>query len=131
MTLFLDTSALVKLLVREPETDALRTYLLERPALRRVASGLVRTELRRTAVRLSPELLPAAERMLASLFLVRIDDALLDTAGTLGPSIVRSLDALHLAAALRVAPVTALLTYDTRMQDAARSLGVPVAAPGS
>ena len=130
MTLCLDTSALVKLLVREPETDALRAYLIERPTLRRVACGLVRTELRRTALRLSPDLLPAAEQLLASLFLVRVDDPLLDTAGTLGPSIVRSLDALHLAAALRVAPVTALVTYDTRMRDAARSLGLPVAAPG-
>jgi hypothetical protein len=53
----------------------------------------VRTELRRTALRLSPDLLPAAEQLLASLFLVRVDDMLLDTAGTLGPSIARSLDA--------------------------------------
>jgi predicted nucleic acid-binding protein len=129
VTLYLDTSALAKLLVQEDETQALRGYLRERSTMRRVACGLVRTELRRAALRTSPELLPAAERLLASLALVRVDDALLDTAGTLGPGVVRSLDAIHLAAALRVAPVTALITYDVRMQQAAETLGLPLAAP--
>lgn len=130
MTLYLDTSALVKLLVAEHESEALRTFLAERPSVRRVASGLVRTELRRAAVRTAGTLLPAAEQLLSALALVRVDDALLDTAGTLGPSVVRSLDAIHLASALRVAPIAALVTYDLRMDAAARSLGLPVAAPG-
>lgn len=75
-------------------------------------------------------LLPVVERLLSALALIRVDDALLDTAGMLGPQIVRSLDAVHLAAVLRIAPVTALVTYDRRMQDAARSLDVAVVAPG-
>lgn len=130
MTLYLDTSALVKLLVAEPETDALRAYLSEHSDLRRVASGLVRTELRRAAVRTDVVLLPAAEALLSALALLRVDDALLDTAGTLGPAVVRSLDAIHLASALRAAPVSAVVTYDTRMADAAQGLGLTVAAPG-
>lgn len=131
MRLYLDTSALVKLLFVEPESPALRTYLSERAALPRTSCSLVRTELRRAVQRTGQDLLPAAEHVLSGLALVRLDDALLDTAGTLGPTILRSLDAVHLAAALRVAPLSAVVTYDTRMQDAARSLGLPVAAPGA
>jgi predicted nucleic acid-binding protein len=131
VTLYLDTSALVKLLVADPESPALRDYLVEHTRARRVASGLVRTELRRTAVRIDVDLLPAAERLLAALALVRVDDALLDLAGTLAPAVLRSLDAIHLASALRVAPLTALLTYDRRLADAAHAFGLPVSAPGT
>lgn len=130
MTVLLDTSALVKLLTVEAETAALRAWLTERPGSRRVASALVRTELRRAAVRLGAGLLPAAERLLGALVLVPLDDALLIAAGTLAPGALRSLEALHLAAALRVSPVDAVVTYDSRMQDAATSLGLVVAAPG-
>lgn len=130
MTLYLDTSALMKLLVIEPESSALRDYL-GRHGGRRAASGLVRTELRRAAVRAGGmPLLPAADALLGGLALLRVDDGLLDTAGTLGPGVVRSLDAVHLASALRLAPLSAILTYDVPMADAARSLGLPVSAPG-
>ena len=131
MTFYLDTSALVKLLVREEESDALRLVLAQRPTEHRVASALVRTELRRTVRRLPGDLMPEAERILAGLALVPVDDALLDIAGVLGPAVLRSLDAVHLAAALRVAPLTAVLTYDERMAASARSLGLPVWAPGT
>lgn len=131
MTVVLDTSALVKLLVVEPESTALRSYLAGRSTSHRVASALARTELRRAARRLGPDLLPAAEQILSGLALVRLDDALLDAAGTLGPATLRSLDAVHLAAALRMMPVEAVVTYDARMQEAGRELGLPVAAPGA
>jgi predicted nucleic acid-binding protein len=131
VTLYLDTSALAKLLVAEDETHALRTYLREHRERRRVASSLVGTELRRAAGRLSPALLPVAEEVLSSLFLVPVDDALLDIAGTLAPAVLRSLDAVHLTSALRVAPLIAVVTYDQRLQEAARTLGLPVAAPGA
>lgn len=131
MTFYLDTSALVKLLVQEEESEALRLVLAERPAEHRVASALVRTELRRTVRRLPGDLMPAAERILAGLALVPVDDALLDIAGVLGPAVLRSLDAVHLAAALRVAPLTAVLTYDEPMTASAQSLGLPVWSPGA
>lgn len=105
-------------------------YLAERSGTPRVASALVRTELRRAVARAAPDLLPTADRLLMSLALVRLDDDLLDTAGTLVPYALRSLDALHLAGALRVAPLTELVTYDERMEQAAMSLGLPVVAPG-
>lgn len=130
MTLYLDTSALMKLVIDEAGSGDLRTYLAERPQVPRVASALVRTELRRAAARTDPGLAPAVERLLGVLALVRLDDDLLDTAGALGPQVLRSLDAIHLAAAVRVAPLTALVTYDRRMEQAAVSLGLPVVAPG-
>jgi len=131
VTICLDTSALVKLLVAEPETPALRRYLGKHAGVRRVASALARTELRRSALRIDLALLPAAEQLLGSLALLRVDDALLDTAGALRPAMLRSLDAIHLASALRVGPLTALVTYDSRMAAAARELALPVRAPGT
>lgn len=125
--LFLDTSALVKLLVPEAETPALRRRLSETSEL--VACGLVRTELRRAAARRAAALVPSVDALLARLDLVPVDDALLDTAGTLGPATLRSLDAVHLAAAVRVAPVQAVVSYDERMVEAAVALGLPVEAP--
>lgn len=130
MTLYLDTSALVKLVVAEYGSQELRGYLAERPRAPRAASALVRTELRRAVSRAAPTLLPAVERLLGALALVRLDDELLDTAGRLAPPLLRSLDAVHLACALRVAPLTALVTYDTGMEQAATSMGLPVVAPG-
>lgn len=129
MTLYLDTSALVKLIASEPETPHLRSYLAERSEVHRAASALVRTELRRAVLRAAPEHLEAVSRVLAGLALVPLDDALLDLAGTLVPVGLRSLDALHVASALRLAPLTAVVTYDTRMQEAARSAGLRVVAP--
>ena len=68
--------------------------------------------------------------MLRRIHLIRLDDALLDAAGLLDPRIVRSLDAVHLAAAQQVAPVlSALVTYDRRMASAASLLGFRVEAP--
>ena len=131
MTVYLDTSALVKLVITEEGSRALRTYLREHAGVPRAASALVRTELRRTIVRVDACLLPAAEGLLRRLALVRLDDELLDIAGTLGPQVLRSLDAVHLAGALRVAPLTALVTYDRLMAEAAASLGLPVVAPSA
>jgi predicted nucleic acid-binding protein len=126
---FLDSSALTKLLVLEPETQALRTFLEQADDLRPVASALVRTELRRAARRVAEELLPGVDRLVAGLALVPVDNALLDTAGMLAPTALRSLDAIHLASALRVAPLDAVVTYDTRMAEAVGLLGLPLAAP--
>ena len=80
-------------------------------------------------IRAGPALLPAVQALLSGLALVRLDDSLLDAAGALLPAGLRSLDALHLASAVRVAPLTAVVTYDLRMQEAAGLLGLRVAAP--
>jgi predicted nucleic acid-binding protein len=126
---YLDSSALVKLAVVEPESRALRAYL--RRERRRVSCGLARTEVLRAVRPAGPVAVEAARRLLRNLDLIRLDDSLLDAAGMLEPIGLRSLDAIHLAAALLLSPeLHAVVTYDRRLADAAASLGLAVATPG-
>jgi len=98
---------------------------------RRVASRLLRVELRRLGLR--EGLLPAADQLLTSVALLPLDENVLATAESLPPSTVRTLDAIHLATALRVAATTgldALLTYDAQLAAGAREHGLTTLAPG-
>jgi hypothetical protein len=126
---YLDTSAVVKLLVREGETVALRRWLRRRP--RRVASALLGVELVRAARRAGvPKLVVEARRLLGGITLVGVDTAVLDRAADLEPGQLRTLDAIHLATALSLGPeLDAVVTYDQRMAEAAATLGLVVAAP--
>lgn len=129
--LYLDTSALVKLMRHEPETESL-TALLERFPDTPVASALVRVELRQAAARAGDRAgVARAEAILGETDLIALDDPLLDAAGHLDASGLRSLDAIHVASArLLGSELEALVTYDRRMFHAAEGLGLPVAAPG-
>jgi predicted nucleic acid-binding protein len=101
VTLYLDSSAIVKLVQREAESDALRRYL------RRHRIGMIRL----------------ARRQLARLYLVPLHRNLLDEAAEMGDVVLRSLDAVHLASAAQLgAHLRAVVTYDTRMQTAAARL---------
>ena len=126
---YLDASAVVKLLVREAETTALRRRLKSLP--RRASSALLRVELLRTVRRAGlTRLMEGARRQLASIDLIRLDDDLLERAAAIEPSTVRSLDAIHLATALGLGnDLAAVVTYDSRMSAAAQALGLPVIAP--
>jgi len=125
---YLDSSALVKLVVLEPESRALRAYLRGEP--QRVSCGLARTEVLRAVRPVGPAAIAAARRLLQRIDLIRLDDALFDAAGMLEPVGLRSLDAVHLAAAHLVAPVLrAIVTYDRRMAEGAGALGFAVVAP--
>ncbi len=126
---YLDASAVVKLLVREAETTALRRRLKDWP--HRVSSALLRVELLRTVRRAGlPRLMEGARRHLASVDLIRLDDDILERAAEIEPSTIRSLDAIHLATALGLGnDLGAVVTYDTRMSAAAQALGLPVIAP--
>jgi uncharacterized protein len=125
---YLDSSALVKLVVHEPESAALTAWLEGRP--RRASCALARVEVIR-AVR--PQGGPASSRarqLLERVALLRLDNALLDRAGALNNGRLRSLDAIHLAAVHTLGDsVAAVATYDRRMAEAARALGFSVAAP--
>jgi len=126
LTPYLDTSALVKLVVDEADSAAVRRYVHDATAL--TSSALARVELRR-AVEESHR--RPAEALLLSLRLLPLTDTLLDEAGALQvPEVpfLRSLHALHLVSA-RLLPDVELLTYDDRMADAARALGLAVTAP--
>jgi predicted nucleic acid-binding protein len=125
---YLDSSALVKLVVREPQTSALRRFLGRRRDL--ASSALARTEVIRAVRPLGPEAVRRARALLRRIDLVRIDDALLDAAATLDPPPLRSLDAIHLAAALALGEdLDLVVTYDLRMQRATVGLGLIVSAP--
>ena len=126
---YLDTSAAVKLAIREPETQALRRVLRGWP--RRASSSLLRLELMRAVARTGrPGAVAQARRELTDIQLVRIDDEMLDRAIGLQPARLRSLDAIHLATALALGgDLAAVVTYDARMAEAALALGLPVSAP--
>ena len=125
---YLDSSAIVKLAVRERESDALRRHLRRRRPL--VSSALARAEVLRALLPGGESALVAGRRVLASLNLVRVNDRVLDLAGSILPIELRSLDAIHLATAERLgSELGSFVTYDERMAAAARQLGHRVSAP--
>lgn len=128
MAVYLDSSALVKLVIQEAESKALRRYLKERKA--RVSSALARVEVVRAVRSHSPAADQRARAVLARTRLLSLDDALLDEAAGLDPGILRSLDAIHIASACQLGDeLESLVTYDRRMAEAAQLLGLRVEAP--
>jgi predicted nucleic acid-binding protein len=128
VAVYLDSSALVKLVVREPESNALRQFLSEHP--QRVSCALARTEVLRAVRHLGAASLRRARQVLMSVDLLQLDESLLDAAGLLEPRVLRSLDAIHLAAAsLFASELESVVTYDERMAEGARLLGLAVVAP--
>jgi uncharacterized protein len=128
VTLYLDTSAAAKLLVEEDESEALVAYLdgtVDGQNL--VSSALLETELRRLAVRIELEQSMVTE-VLARVDLVDPPRSLLHEAGLLPGAHLRSIDALHLATALRV-DSDIFLAYDTRLLAAAHSVGLSIHSP--
>ena len=124
---YLDTSAALKLLIEEPESPALaQTVDREQPDL--VAGWLLETDLRRAAQRLPALGMDVVSEFLAGVSLYEMPGSLFREAGILPGETLRSLDALHLAAAVRIG-VDLVLTYDVRMADSARLLGLPVLSP--
>ncbi|HWA55525.1 MAG TPA: PIN domain-containing protein [Solirubrobacterales bacterium] len=125
---FLDSSAPMMLVIREPETPALRRYLATRP--QRIACQLVRTEVPRAIRHFGPRALAKARSVQQRVEIVRIDDDLLDVADLIDPAVVRSLDAIHLATAQLLArELEAVVTYESRMRIAAERIGLAVVAP--
>ena len=125
---YLDSSALVKLAVREAGSDALRKHLRRRRPL--MSSALARAEVLRALLPGGEPALAAGRQVLSRVDLVRVNDAVLSRAGTMLPVELRSLDAIHLATAGRVgADLAEIVTYDQRMAAAARSMGYKVSSP--
>ena len=133
MRLYVDSSALVKLVQREAESEALRRFLCRHPGDQLVTSALARVEAERAVLAGGPLALEHARRQLLRLDQVLLTAELLDRAATVAPDVpLRSLDAIHLAAALVVGKeLRAVVTYDRRMADAAGDLGIEVETPGA
>lgn len=125
---YLDSSAIVKLAVRESESAALRHYLRRRRPL--VSSALARTEVLRALLSAGEEAVARGSEVLARVDLLRVNDRVLNAAATILPEEVRSLDAIHLATAGQLGTdLGAVVTYDDRMATAAKDLGHRVATP--
>jgi len=124
---YLDSSAIVKLAVAEPESAALRLYLRRRRPL--VSSALARTEVGRALAPSGATAVGRGRQVLARINLVRVSDRLLEAAARLPPEL-RSLDAIHLATAQQLgASLARVVTYDDRMFAAAKAAGWTTVAP--
>ncbi len=129
MAYYVDTSALTKLVVAEPETAALRKWFgaAERTP---VASDLTRTELLRAVRRAAPNRMVQAREVLDSLVLLQVSTDTFEAAAHLEPAVLRTLDAIHLAVALTLGDeLEGIVAYDERLCQAAEALGIRVIAP--
>ena len=128
--IYADSSALVKLVITETETPALRRFLAARSDAHLVSSVLAVTEVMRAVLREAPTAMPHAHALLAGIDLVTLTRERMQQAGLLQPPSLRSLDAVHLVAALALgAKVSDLVAYDQRMLQAAAWYGLPASAP--
>jgi uncharacterized protein len=130
VAVYLDSSAFVKLVVSEPESRALRSFLTRRRT-RHISSAILRAEALRAVRHGGPEVLAHTRSALKRVELVAVTDGVLDAAGTLEPRVLRMLDAIHLATALALGDdLDVVVTYDARMAEGARLLGLEAASPG-
>lgn len=129
MAAYLDTSALVKLVVTEEETGALISWI-GGADLELVSSDIARTELLRAVRRAVPDRVIRAREVLDSVILLELTTQIYEEAARIDPPILRTLDALHLAVALDLGDdLETFVTYDERLTDAATANGVRVSAP--
>ena len=127
-TVYVDTSALGRMLLDEPDATAIEDSL--RAYDRRVASRLLRVELRRVGLRTNS--LDGVGELLAEVALIPFDESILTAAETVPPSTIATLDAIHLATAVRLAKageLDALMTYDKQLTTGAKQHGITVLSP--
>jgi len=128
--IYLDSAAVVKLVHAEPESEKLRGWLADRAEIGWVSSVLVEVESFRALARYSPEAVARLNPVLDLIELVDLDPGIRILAQTVTPATVRSLDAIHLATALRLSvQLTSFVTYDKRLADAVAAAGLTVDAP--
>jgi uncharacterized protein len=126
--LYVDSSALVKLVVPEPETKALRDFLRSWPE--RVSSVVARIEVERVARRIGGGAIRRARTVLSRIALVDLDDEVVETAAALKPPTLRTLDAIHLATALSLrTDLGAVCAYDAHLAGAADFQAIEVLGP--
>ena len=128
--IYLDTSALVKLVVEAAETKALRRFIAQADPRTLITSALSRAELLRAAQRRDERTVQKAREVLDGVAEITITEGLLDSAGAIQPSTLRTLDAIHLATAMELGPeLEVFVAYDARLLAAARGASVPILTP--
>lgn len=129
--IYLDSSALLKLLHEEVESDALAGWLTARADSPMVSSELAKVEVVRTCRRVNAAALREAKILLGQLDLIPLTSDLIDDAADISESTLRSLDAIHLASALSIrSDLTAFIAYDVRLGEAAAAEGLELLMPG-
>lgn len=131
--IYLDTAALVKLIRREPESDALADWLDARATSTLVTSALSEVELPRALRRTEPALVAAVPALLERIARYEIDELVRTTAASYPSPDLRLLDAIHLATAHAVfgGQLASFVSYDKRLLSVVEALGLPVASPGA
>jgi predicted nucleic acid-binding protein len=128
--IYLDSSALVKLALTEPESAALIEYLSERADQAVVSSALHRTEVLRAIWLAEPGALTRGVRLVRRIGRIALSTEVLDNAATLPPQRLGPTEAIHLASALAIRrDLSAFVAYDKRLLDAAAEAGLPTASP--
>lgn len=128
--IYLDTSALAKLLFIETESDALEDWLQHQDRLQFVTSALASIELLRACQRADESQMPIARALLKGLSMIPINEIVIELAATIAPGHLRSLDAIHLASAYSIREsITHFVTYDHRLGESAQSVGLHTFAP--
>ena len=126
--IYVDSSALVKLVVEEAESESLRDLLATDAD--QLASAIIEVEVVRAVRRVAPELTEKADEVVAQITVIEVSDTIRARAALLEPATLRSLDALHLATAVEIGDaLDAVVTYDARMATASASMGLVVLAP--
>ncbi len=129
--IYLDSSALVKLALTEPESAALAGWLAERADQPLVSSALYRAEVPRAVWRAEPGALPRSYKLIKRIARIALSAEVLDNSATLPPQELSPAQAIHLASAVAVkGDLTAFVAYDEHLLAAARAVGLPVASPG-
>jgi len=127
--IYLDASALLKLVFDEPETQALETFLRDKPL--RTCSVIGRVEVLRAARRAEDPIVEQhARTVIGGLTPIHLDEIVLQRACELAPRGLRALDAIHLATALSLEPdIAGMVVYDSQLSKAARDAGLTTWAP--
>jgi uncharacterized protein len=129
--IYLDSSALLKLLYDERGSAALETWLAARAGRPVVSSELAKVEVMRACRRVNADALAEARALLAGLDLIPLTSDVLDEAAVVGDTLLRSLDAIHLASALSIrTDLSAFIAYDDRLTMAASAAGLEPLRPG-
>jgi predicted nucleic acid-binding protein len=128
--IYLDTSALVKLVFQEAESEALAAWLGERTDVPKLSAEVATIELVRTCRRYDEAALAAARELLVGLDLIPLTSNVVEGAAVVGPVELRTLDAIHVASALAVGDsITWFVAYDQRLLSSAVDNGLQVASP--
>jgi predicted nucleic acid-binding protein len=129
--LYIDTSAIIKLIIEEPESEALENFIASTDS-QLASSEIAEIETVRTLLKRAPDRLADCHQVLERLILLPISPPIRLRAEYVRPTALRSLDAIHLASALEIQPdLEAFLGYDNRLIEAAREAGLTTFSPGT